>query len=96
MTLSAFDDEPYAGLDLSELTERSVAQGIVHSRGWHAVMDRIQFGRVTVVAVLHGAVVGGGLGLACGRRWPSSSTSRRCWSTGCRGTTLSAATTTSA
>ncbi|HMN81448.1 MAG TPA: crotonase/enoyl-CoA hydratase family protein [Burkholderiaceae bacterium] len=54
-----------AGLDLSELTERSVAQGILHSRGWHAVMDRIQFGRVPVVAVLHGAVVGGGLELAC-------------------------------
>lgn len=54
-----------AGLDLSELAEQSVAQGILHSRGWHAVMDRIQFGRVPVVAVLHGAVVGGGLELAC-------------------------------
>ncbi len=53
-----------AGLDLSELTERSVAGGIDHSRGWHAAFDQVQFGRVPVVAVLHGAVVGGGLELA--------------------------------
>jgi enoyl-CoA hydratase/carnithine racemase len=53
-----------AGLDLSELSERSVAEGILHSRTWHAAMDAIQFGRVPVVAVLHGAVVGGGLEIA--------------------------------
>ena len=44
--------------------ERSVAEGIVHSRSWHAAFEQIQFGRVPVVAVLHGAVVGGGLELA--------------------------------
>ncbi len=53
-----------AGLDLAELSNRSAAQGMLHSRGWHRVFDRIQFGRVPVVAVLHGAVVGGGLELA--------------------------------
>ena len=53
-----------AGLDLAELEERSAAQGLHHSRGWHRVFERIQFGRVPVVAVLHGAVVGGGLELA--------------------------------
>lgn len=53
-----------AGLDLAELADRSAAQGMLHSRGWHSVFDRIQFGRVPVVAVLHGAVVGGGLELA--------------------------------
>lgn len=53
-----------AGLDLSELAERSAAEGVAHSRGWHSVFDRIQYGRVPVVAVLHGAVVGGGLELA--------------------------------
>jgi len=53
-----------AGLDLSELSERSVAEGIAHSRGWHAAFEQVQFGRVPVVAVLHGAVVGGGLELA--------------------------------
>ena len=53
-----------AGLDLSELAERNTFEGILHSRGWHAAMDAVQFCRVPVVAVLHGAVVGGGLELA--------------------------------
>jgi enoyl-CoA hydratase/carnithine racemase len=53
-----------AGLDLSEVTERDVAQGLQHSRAWHACFDAIQFGPVPVIAVLHGAVVGGGLELA--------------------------------
>ena len=53
-----------AGLDLSEVSERSVAEGIVHSRAWHAAFDAVQFGPVPVIAVVHGAVVGGGLELA--------------------------------
>jgi enoyl-CoA hydratase/carnithine racemase len=53
-----------AGLDLSELAEADVAEGAMHSRMWHRAFDRIEFGRVPVVAVLHGAVVGGGLELA--------------------------------
>lgn len=53
-----------AGLDLAELAERSAAQGVAHSRMWHRIFDRIQFGNVPMVAVLHGAVVGGGLELA--------------------------------
>ena len=53
-----------AGLDLSELSERSVGEGMLHSRMWHAAMDAIQFGPLPVVAVLHGAVVGGGLEIA--------------------------------
>jgi len=53
-----------AGLDLAELSDRSAAQGVAHSRGWHRTFERIQFGDVPVVAVLHGAVVGGGLELA--------------------------------
>ena len=53
-----------AGLDLSELTKRDVAQGVAHSRSWHRVFDKIEFGRAPVVTVLHGAVVGGGLELA--------------------------------
>jgi (methylthio)acryloyl-CoA hydratase len=54
-----------AGLDLAEFSERSVADGMLHSRAWHAAFEQIEFGRVPVVAVLHGAVVGGGLELAC-------------------------------
>ena len=53
-----------AGLDLSEVSERNIAEGMQHSRAWHACFDAIQFGPVPVVAVLHGAVVGGGLELA--------------------------------
>jgi enoyl-CoA hydratase/carnithine racemase len=53
-----------AGLDLSELEERDIGQGIAHSRLWHRAFEKIQFGKVPVVAVLHGAVVGGGLELA--------------------------------
>ena len=54
-----------AGLDLSELQDHGVFGGIEHSRMWHAAFERVQFGRVPVVSVLRGAVVGGGLELAC-------------------------------
>jgi len=53
-----------AGLDLSELSERDIVGGIAHSRLWHRIFENIQFGRVPVVAVLKGAVIGGGLELA--------------------------------
>lgn len=53
-----------AGLDLSELTETSPAEGLLHSRAWYEAFDRIQFGQRPVVCVMHGAVVGGGLELA--------------------------------
>ena len=64
MVLSGEGKHFSAGLDLSELSERSVAEGVMHSRSWHAAFEQIQFGRVPVIAVLHGAVVGGGLELA--------------------------------
>ncbi len=53
-----------AGLDLGALTALDVAEGIAHSRMWHRIFEKIQFGQVPVVAVLHGAVLGGGLELA--------------------------------
>jgi enoyl-CoA hydratase/carnithine racemase len=53
-----------AGLDLSTLTERNAEQGVAHSRAWHTAFRAIEFGAIPVVAVLHGAVVGGGLELA--------------------------------
>ncbi len=53
-----------AGLDLSELKILGTEEGIEHSRVWHRVFDKIEFGRVPVVTVMHGAVVGGGLELA--------------------------------
>src|SRR5258708_26952418 len=51
----------WGGLDLSELQNRSVAEGVLHSRSWHRAFEPIEFGALPVVAVLHGAVVGGGL-----------------------------------
>ena len=64
VVLSGEGEHFCAGLDLSELAERSVAEAVVHSRSWHAAFENIQYGRVPVIAVLHGAVVGGGLELA--------------------------------
>ncbi|HWP19587.1 MAG TPA: crotonase/enoyl-CoA hydratase family protein [Burkholderiaceae bacterium] len=64
VVLSGEGEHFCAGLDLSEVSERTVAEGIVHSRAWHAAFEQVQFGRVPVIAVLHGAVVGGGLELA--------------------------------
>ena len=49
-----------AGLDLGELTVRNTVEAVHHSRNWHRIFDRLEFGKVPVVAVLHGAVVGGG------------------------------------
>jgi (methylthio)acryloyl-CoA hydratase len=53
-----------AGLDLSELSERNAVEGLHHSRMWHRALEKVQFGTVPVVAVLHGACVGGGLEIA--------------------------------
>jgi len=64
VVLNGEGDHFSAGLDLSELQERDIRQGIAHSAQWHRVFDKIQFGKVPVVSVLHGAVVGGGLELA--------------------------------
>ncbi len=64
VVLAGQGDHFCAGLDLSELKERSVAEGVLHSRSWHKAFEPIEFGALPVVAVLHGAVVGGGLELA--------------------------------
>ncbi|MBX3532416.1 MAG: crotonase/enoyl-CoA hydratase family protein [Rhizobiaceae bacterium] len=53
-----------AGLDLSEQKQREPEQVMRHSRGWHAIMERMQFSGIPVVAVLNGAVMGGGLEIA--------------------------------
>jgi enoyl-CoA hydratase/carnithine racemase len=62
--LASSGDHFSAGLDLSELKETSLFEGIVHSREWHHVFDTLQFGTIPIVSVLKGAVVGGGLELA--------------------------------
>jgi enoyl-CoA hydratase/carnithine racemase len=53
-----------AGLDLGELTDRDAVEGLFHSRMWHNTFARIESGTLPVIAVLKGAVVGGGLELA--------------------------------
>lgn len=53
-----------SGLDLSEHVHRSAEDNLHHSRHWHAVMDKIQFGGLAVVSAMFGAVIGGGLELA--------------------------------
>lgn len=53
-----------AGLDLSEHVARDAEGTLHHSRGWHAVMDRVQGSGLPVVSAMTGAVIGGGLELA--------------------------------
>ena len=65
VVLDAAGDHFCAGLDLAELSERSTYEGLQHSRMWHRVFERMESGPVPVVSVLKGAVIGGGLELAC-------------------------------
>ena len=53
-----------SGLDLSEHVHRSAEENLYHSRHWHGVMEKIQFGGLAVVSAMFGAVIGGGLELA--------------------------------
>lgn len=53
-----------SGLDLSEHVARDAEGTMRHSRGWHQVMDKIQYGGLPVVSAMFGAVIGGGLELA--------------------------------
>lgn len=53
-----------SGLDLSEHVHRSAEDNLYHSRHWHRVMQKIQFGGLAVVSAMFGAVIGGGLELA--------------------------------
>ncbi|MCG6901170.1 MAG: crotonase/enoyl-CoA hydratase family protein [Rhodobacter sp.] len=53
-----------SGLDLSEHVERTAEEGVYHSRGWHRIMDQIQFGGLPVISAMFGAVIGGGLEIA--------------------------------
>ena len=65
IVIHGIGDHFSAGLDLSELTERDAAEGMAHSAMWHRAFQKIEFCRAPVVAVLKGAVIGGGLELAC-------------------------------
>lgn len=53
-----------SGLDLSEHVQRSAEDNLYHSRAWHKVMEKIQYGGLISVSAMFGAVIGGGLELA--------------------------------
>ena len=53
-----------AGLDLADIREHDAAEGVFYSRQWHRAFAAIEDGELPVVAVLRGAVIGGGLELA--------------------------------
>jgi (methylthio)acryloyl-CoA hydratase len=63
VVLTSHGEHFSAGLDLSELKERDTIEGILHSRQWTRVFEKIQFGPVPVVSHLKGAVIGGGIEL---------------------------------
>ena len=65
VVIHGIGDHFSSGLDLPELTEHDATEGLLHSQMWHRVFDRIQYSRVPVIAALKGAVIGGGLELAC-------------------------------
>src|SRR4051812_5892990 len=48
--LAAEGEHFSAGLDLTELRERDITEGIAHSRLWHRTFEKIQFGKAAVVA----------------------------------------------
>ena len=64
IVLTSTGDHFCAGLDLSEMADRDAVAGLHHSRGWHTTMNAIAESAVPVIAVVQGAVIGGGLELA--------------------------------
>lgn len=62
--LTGAGDHFSAGLDLAEHLTRSAIQSVHHSRMWHRVLDKVEYGGLVVIAALTGAVIGGGLEVA--------------------------------
>lgn len=62
--ISGEGDNFCAGLDLSEHQAREPFEVVKHSHMWHRVFGKIESCGIPVIAVLKGAVIGGGLELA--------------------------------
>jgi enoyl-CoA hydratase/carnithine racemase len=54
-----------AGLDLSQHVAREPLEVMAHSRNWHRAVAQIATSPIPVIAAMNGAVMGGGLELAC-------------------------------
>src|ERR1700722_6286991 len=72
VVLAGEGDNFSAGLDLAELAERDVTAGIEHSRFWHRVFEKIEFGKARWSA----AAWKSRRRATCG--WPSARRSMRC------------------
>jgi enoyl-CoA hydratase/carnithine racemase len=64
VVLTARGEHFSAGIDLSSLVQSTPLASVQRSQLWYDAFARIQYGRVPVVAALHGAVIGGGFELA--------------------------------
>lgn len=64
VVMRADGDHFSAGLDLGSLNETDAYGGMLHSRSWHRAFAKVEQAPVPVIAVMKGAVIGGGLELA--------------------------------
>jgi (methylthio)acryloyl-CoA hydratase len=65
VVINGAGDHFCAGLDLSEHKQSTPFDSVLKSRAAHRLFDDIQNCGKPVIAALHGAVIGGGLELAC-------------------------------
>jgi (methylthio)acryloyl-CoA hydratase len=65
VVLRGAGDHFCAGLDLNSLADQDVQKRIARSKLWSRAFEKIEFGQAPVITAMHGAVIGGGLELAC-------------------------------